>query len=286
MKTCLTVRDVLVLATRYLKEHGSESPRLDAEVLTAHALGIRRLDLYLDPERPLNSGETATLREYVRRRGAGEPVAYITGRREFYGIEFAVSRDVLIPRPETEVLVDAVLEGLCGREHPLLVDVGTGSGAIACAVAARHPTARVVATDISFPALLSARMNVQRIVPDGRVRLISMDVLIGLGEKPFADAVVSNPPYVAEHDPLDEAARRFEPKVALFCADEGREVTSRLLAQAWSRLKPDGFLAIEVGSNHHREWVEGLLQSGAWRGVRTLRDAAGEVRGYLATRRQ
>lgn len=281
----LSVKDVITLSSRYLKEHGSPSPRLDAEVLTAHVLGLRRIDLYLAPERPLTDAERSLLRAHVRRRGAGEPVAYITGRREFYGIEFLVTKDVLIPRPETEVLVDAVLESLRGRERPLVVDMGAGSGAIACAVAAHHPTARVVGTDISAGALNVARTNADRIVPDGRIRLVRMDALEALAVLPVADAIVSNPPYVADDDPVDPGVRRHEPAVALFCADRGREVSARLMSQAPSRLKPGGFLVIEAGAVPHREWVrERLAADAAWRGVRALRDAAGDVRGFLAVR--
>lgn len=285
MSPVLTVRQVIALTSKYLKDRGSASPRLDAEVLTAHALGVRRLDLYLAPERPLDAAETATLREHVRRRGTGEPVAYITGRREFYGIEFEVTRDVLIPRPETEVLVDAVLDGLRGCHAPIVVDVGTGSGAIACSVASRHPTACVLATDLSERALSVARSNIGRLVPDGRVRLVRMDVMTALAPAPLADAIVSNPPYVSENEPLDPGARDFEPAIALFCADRGREVSARLIAQAPSRLKQGGFLAIEVGTVQHRDWVrDHLAGSGAWRDVRPLRDASGVVRGYLAVR--
>ncbi len=281
----LTVKEVLAKSTQYLQEHGSPSPRLDAEILTAHALGVRRLDLYLAPDRPLSESETATLREFIRRRGRREPVAYITGRREFYGIEFEVSRGVLVPRPETEVLVDAVLEGVRGRVEPLVVDVGTGSGAIACAVAVHCPGARLLASDVSAEALAVARRNARRLVPDGRVEVVCMDVLAALAEAPIADAVVSNPPYVAEDEPLDEEAQRYEPKVALFCGDGGREVSNRLIAEAPNRLKPGGFLAVEVGSPRHREWVrERLLACALLHEVRALRDASGEVRGFLAYR--
>lgn len=287
MSPILTARDVIALTSKYLKDRGSPTPRLDAEVLVAHALGTRRLDLYLAPERPLDAAETATLREYVRRRGSGEPVAYITGRREFYGIEFLVTRDVLIPRPETETLVDAVLEGLRGCHAPVVVDVGTGSGAIACAVAAHHPTVCVVATDLSEQALCVARSNAARIVPDGRVRFVRMDVLESLTVAGLVDVIVSNPPYVSEDDPVDPGARDFEPPMALFCGDRGREVSERLIAQAPSRLKRGGLLVIEVGTASHREWVrERLAGSGAWRDVRPLRDAAGEVRGFLVVRGQ
>ncbi len=285
MSPVLTVKEVLARSTKYLAERGSPSPRLDAEVLAAHALGVRRLDLYLAPERPLDAAEVATLREHVRRRGTGEPVAYITGRREFYGIEFEVTRDVLIPRPETEVLVDAVLDGLRGRDAPIVVDVGTGSGAIACSVAAHYSTARVLATDLSERALSVARTNAARVVPDGRVRLVRMDVMAALAPVPFADAIVSNPPYVSEDEPLDRGARDFEPAVALFCGDRGREVSARLIAQAPSRLKQGGLLAIEVGTLQHRDWVrDRLVGSEAWHEVRPLRDASGEVRGFLAVR--
>lgn len=281
----LTVKDALILTTKYLRDHGSPSPRLDAEVLIAHALGIRRIDLYLSPERPVLESERAILRESVRRRGRGEPVAYITGRREFYGIVFEVTRDVFIPRPETEVLVDAVLDALRGLERPSVVDVGTGSGAIACSVAARHPSAVVLATDVSFKALEIARANVTRNGLSHRVFLAQMDVLEGMVAQPCADVIVSNPPYVSKADPIEPAVREYEPATALYCADDGREVSARLMAQAPARLKPGGSLVIEVGAIPHREWVRAYLERAAdWRDVRPLRDAAGEVRGFCAVR--
>lgn len=276
----LTVRDAIILSAKYLNKHGSQSPRLDAELLLAHVLGVRRIDLYLDPERPLTFAERDSLREYVRRRGKGEPVAYIIGHKEFYGLDFVVNPDVLIPRPETETLVDALLEHLKAVHSPIVVDVGTGSGSIACAVAKHLPKARVIATDISSCALKVARLNAQRL--GVKMLLMQMDILSALAENRFADAIVANPPYVGEDEPVCEASA-FEPKLALYCDNQGLAISEQLLKQAPSRLKPGGVLVLEVGSQRHRDFVVCLLASSArWNKVIELRDAARVVRGIMA----
>jgi len=280
----LTVREVLALSARYLAQRGSESARLDAELLTAHVLGVRRIDLYLSPERPLNEQDRTRLREAVRRRGLGEPVAYITGHREFYGIPIEVAPGALVPRPETEVLVDAVLERIRAVASPRVVDIGTGSGAIACAVVANHSTAQVVATDRSRAALNVAALNVRRYAPDGRIVLLEMDVLSGLARRAFADVIVSNPPYVGESEAhlLDRGVREFEPPEALFCEEMGRAVTRRIIEQAPDRLKPGGALILEVGTPAHREFVQQALAPAGFCALRALKDPAGVVRGFSA----
>ncbi|MBL6976053.1 MAG: peptide chain release factor N(5)-glutamine methyltransferase [Deltaproteobacteria bacterium] len=285
----ITVREVLGLSTKYLEEHGSPSARLDTEVLTALALGIRRLDLYLAPERPLAATERESLRGFLRRRGKGEPVAYITGQREFFGLSFLVSPAVLIPRPETEVLVDATLEWLkrCGPSFHSVVDVGTGSGAIACAVAARNQSVRVAATDISHEALTVCRENVGRLGLEDRVRAVHCDLLGGLEPDGSLDVVVSNPPYVAEGDSviMDQCVLDFEPRSALFAGEDGMSVTRRLVEQAGSHLAGGGVLLVEVGTPDQRDRVVGLLEDhGDFTEVRPLYDAARIVRGLEARR--
>lgn len=284
----LTVQEVLTLSTAWLARHGSDTPRLDAELLTAHALGIKRVDLYLSLERPITNEERARLHHVLRRRGSGEPVAYIRGVREFYGIELLVARGVLIPRPETEVLVDEVLRLLAGLGGaPLVADVGTGSGAIACAVAIRDPRVRVIATDISQVAVEIARKNCERLGLVGRVEVRHCDLLDAVPRAPCLDVVVSNPPYVAEGEVplLDKSVRDFEPREALLAGPDGMAVTKRLLGEAVVRLVPGGSLVLEVGSRTQAGLTESLLQHTAGlTGVRALKDAAGAIRGYSASK--
>lgn len=281
----LTVGEILPLSTRFLKEHGSESPRLDAELLTADVLGVRRLDLYLAPERPLTPTETDTLRESVRRRGRGEPIAYIRGRREFFGLDLAVTRAVLIPRPETETLVDAAIQWLRNRggPTPMVVDAGTGSGAIACAIAANLPGARVVATDVCAEALAVAARNVATHGLADRVRLVACNLLEGLAADEVPDLIVSNPPYVAESErPLmDRGVLAFEPPIALFSGPEGTDATFTLIDAARARLRPGGALVVEVGTPAQAERVRARMADRIAPDVRPLADPAGAVRGFL-----
>jgi release factor glutamine methyltransferase len=281
----VTVREVLAKSASFLAARGSASPRLDAELLTTLALGLRRLDLYLDPDRLLSTVEADRLRALVVRRGKGEPVAYIRGTREFFGLAFAVTPAVLIPRPETEVLVDAVLARV--KDRPARVaDVGTGSGAIACAVAAHAPGVRVEATDVSPAAIEVAIRNADALGVADRVRMVVGDLLDGT-EGDF-DVVASNPPYVAEDEAalVDRSARDFEPAGALFAGPDGMSVTARLVAAAVPRLVPGGALIVEVGTPAQAARVEALLRShDGLEQVRPLPDAARVVRGFEALRR-
>jgi release factor glutamine methyltransferase len=221
--------EVLRLSTTYLGDHGSTSARLDSELLCAQALGLRRLDLYLQFDRPLDEQELSAIRELVRRRGKGEPVAYITGQREFYGRGYAVTRDVLVPRPETETLVERALAALRGRttEGVRVADLGTGSGCIAISLAAELPGIEVIATDISAPALEVARSNAER-----------LGVAVTFAEGSWADGlsghfdlIVSNPPYVTtgELESVDRDVRDFEPHGALLGGDGGLDAYRSLL---------------------------------------------------------
>jgi release factor glutamine methyltransferase len=281
----LTVGEILPLSTRFLKERGSESPRLDAELLAADVLGVRRLDLYLAPERPLTPTETDTLRESVRRRARGEPIAYIRGRREFFGLDLAVTPAVLIPRPETETVVDAALAWLRSRggEAPRVADVGTGSGAIACALAANLPAARVVATDISPEALAVAARNVATHGLADRVRLVACNLLDDLEAGEFLDLVISNPPYIAESErPLmDAGVLAFEPATALFSGPEGTDATFALIEAARARLRPGGALVVEVGTPPQGDRVRARMAERIAPTVRPLADPAGDIRGFL-----
>jgi release factor glutamine methyltransferase len=283
----LTVGEVLGLSTRYLGERGSESPRLDAELLVSTALGIRRLDLYLAPERPLTLPERDRLRELVRRRGQGEPVAYIRGTRDFHGLSIQVTPDVLIPRPETEAIVDAALEWLGNREGDdlLVADVCTGSGAIACAIAAACPRARIVATDISAEALAVAARNVSAHGFESRIRLEQCDLLDAVPGRTLFDAVVANPPYVAETERglMDPGVLAFEPGLALFSGEDGTDASFRLIDQAAPLLRDGGILIVEIGTSAQGDRVFARMgEMFSPDAVQPVRDVARVVRGYQA----
>ena len=225
-----TLIDVLRLSTTYLGDHGSTSARLDSELLCAQALGLRRIDLYLQFDRPLDEQELTSIRELVRRRGKGEPVAYITGTREFYGRPFRVTPDVLVPRPDSETLVQRAVAFLRDRPGAELrvADLGTGSGCIAVTLGAEVPGMRVLATDVSVAALDVARTYAAALgVPVEFIEGSWADALEG-----DFDLIVSNPPYVTtdEFEAVDRDVRDFEPRGALLGGDDGLEAYRALLA--------------------------------------------------------
>lgn len=241
-----TVIDVLRLSTDYLSDHGSASPRLDAELLLAHALRVRRLDLYLMHDRPLRDDELTTARRLVRRRAAHEPVAYITGTREFYGRAFAVTPAVLIPRPETETLVERALGVLRESQDARVADLGTGSGAIAVTLAAEMRDLRVVAVDISADALDIARRNAVAHGVENRITFIEGD---WGGPLPApVDMVVSNPPYVSSDEltATESDVRDYEPEDALDGGADGMAAYHALLGTVQGRIHRGGRLLLEV----------------------------------------
>ena len=237
----MTLLEVLRKATGYLESHRSSSPRLDAEVLLAHVLGVRRLDLYLQFDRILDESQLAPYRELTASRGRGEPVAYLTGHREFMALDFEVTPDVLVPNPDTEVLVQRAVEWGRTRGGALRVaDVGTGSGCIAIAVAHYLPEATVDATDISPEALAVAARNVARRGVGDRVRLLEGD-LFGPLEGRY-DAVLANLPYVREGAALPPEVLA-QPAIALFA---GPVLVNRLLGALPALLNPGGVALLEV----------------------------------------
>jgi release factor glutamine methyltransferase len=263
---------VLRRSTDHLAEKGSETPRLDAELLLAHVLGVARIDLYLDLERPLAASELDAARALVSRRAAREPLQYVIGEWGFRRLTLRVDRRALIPRPETETVVERCLALLAGREAPRVLDVGTGSGAIALAIADEHPGARVSGIDVSGDALALARENAVQTGLD--IELLERDVFQGLPEGPW-ELVVSNPPYV---DPGDRATlqpevRDWEPDTALF----GRDVTATVAAAAVDVLIDGGALVLEVGDGQAQA-TAALLASLGYAEVRTTPDLAGRDR--------
>ena len=283
----LIVKDALTLSTGFLDRKGSPSARLDSQILIAHVLGVRRLDLYLTPDRPLTAPERDRLRELLVRRGKAEPVAYLVGRKEFFGFDFIVNRDVLIPRPETESIVDAALELLNASQTSRMrqvADIGTGSGAIACVLAAKSSDIAVTATDTSAAAIEVAGTNARALGVDHRISFVKTDILRDVIEPESFDLIVSNPPYIAlvERDITDAAARDFEPETALFSGPDGTDCTFAIIDAAIPRLAPGGSLILEVGSPRQSELVADRLND-SFGHVNGIKDPGGFLRGYVAS---
>jgi release factor glutamine methyltransferase len=257
----ITLAEVLRRSTGYLEQHGSPTPRLDAELLLAHGLGLSRIELYTQYQRPLDDDELAACRELVRRRGLREPVAYVIGSWGFRGLDLAVDPRVLVPRPETELLVDRCLKLLGSLERPRVVDVGTGSGAIALSLKSERPDAEVVACDISQDALDVAAANAARLGLD--VELHRSDLLAQVPGDGFR-LVVSNPPYVSEQEvaDLEPEVAEYEPWLATVAGPDGLEVYRRLLPEAAARLVDGGSLALECGSGRAPALVAELAAAG------------------------
>lgn len=255
-----TIGRLLNWTTEFLRDKGADSPRLDAEVLLAKARGCQRIELYTAfEEEPAEEIRTA-FRELVRRRAEGTPVAYLVGYREFFSLSFQVTPDVLIPRPETELLVVRAIDLSKTQSISRVADVGTGSGILAVCCAKHIPESHVTALDISPAALEVATANAVRHGVAGRIELVESDLLVGCVAEGRFDLIVSNPPYVstAEMADLDSSVRNHEPQVALDGGEDGTEVIERLIPQATERLHPGGWLLIEV-SPYNAARVEKLV---------------------------
>jgi release factor glutamine methyltransferase len=272
----MNIRDMLGQAAANLKKSGSTSPRLDAEVLLASYLNTDRLELYKAPERPLGEEEIAGFEKWQARRLQGEPVAYIIGAKEFWSLLFEVNREVLIPRPETEILVEEALR--VGKNMPpglRILEIGVGSGAISVALATELPETRLIATDISAGALAVARRNARTHGVADRIEFLCGDLyepVVGT-----FDLIVSNPPYITagEFAQLPHGVREYEPRQALL-ADEGGTVFHReIIAGSGKHLRKGGWLLLEMGAGQ-REGVAGLLKkAGNFEHIETRRDYGG-----------
>ncbi|MBR8222559.1 peptide chain release factor N(5)-glutamine methyltransferase [Burkholderia ambifaria] len=251
---------------------------VDARVLLAYALGWTRTQLITRGDAPLEPASIERYRALEARRVAGEPVAQLVGMREFFGRPFDVTPDVLIPRPETELLVEAALDAIDGRPHPVVLDLGTGSGAIAVSIAAERPDARVWALDRSPAALDVARRNADKLLdarrPGGPLHWLQSDWYAALDPALAFDTIVSNPPYIAQHDPhLAQGDLRFEPRGALTDDADGLSAIRTIVAGAGAFLKPGGTLWIEHGYDQ-AEAVRALLVSRGFVAVESLADLA------------
>ncbi len=281
----LTYREALIRATDQLSAHPDLRPTAfpDATALFLHAFAVSRSMLMAHPERRLDRAQQAFYQRLIDRRLSFEPIQYIVGEQEFFGLRLRVTPAVLIPRPETELLVEAVLARLSDKEPLRVVDVGTGSGAIAIALAHTRANVSVTALDLSGDALALARNNAAAHGVEDRIRFLESDLLAALRNEPAFDAVVSNPPYVPEADrpTLHPQVRDHEPSLALFAGPSGLDLYQRLIPQALALLRPGGLLALEIGFGQG-EALRTLLAS--WQGVEFLDDLQGIPRVALAQR--
>jgi release factor glutamine methyltransferase len=279
-----TIGRLLEWTTQFLTQKGSESPRLDAQVLLAHVLHCKRIDLYTRHGEEPSADARQQFRELIRQRVEGCPVAYLVGRKEFYSLEFEVNRDVLIPRADSETAVGECLRLAKGMPEPHVLDIGTGSGNLAIAIAYHHKSSSVTAIDISPASLAVARRNAEKNGVDARVRFLEGDLFAPLSADERFDFIVSNPPYIPHADIAGLAAgvRDYEPHLALDGGPDGFVVFDRLIAGAASHLKPGGYLIVEIGSPQEAPARQRLEQHGGYELAATVRDSAGHPRVLLA----
>jgi release factor glutamine methyltransferase len=285
-----TVGRLLQWTADFLKQRGADSPRLDAEILLAEALGCQRIQLYTAFEEVPGEEKRTAFRELVKQRAEGMPVAYLVGRREFYSLSFKVRPGVLIPRPETELIVVTVLDLVkqFAIPAPSIGDVGTGSGILAVTLAKHLPGARVVATDTSKTALEVAAENGRQHGVADRIEFVECDLLSGVVAAATFDFVVSNPPYVsaAEYEKLPRDVKCYEPREALLAGAKGTEVIERLLPQAVARLRPGGHVLIEISPMIHGAVQELLAAAPSLQPGPTVKDLARLPRVVQAKRGQ
>lgn len=285
-----TIGRLLQWTTDYLKKGGSASPRLDAEILLADARGCERIQLYTAFDEDPGETVRTRFREAVKRRASGEPVAYLVGRREFYSLMFEVTPDVLVPRPETEFVVIAILDA--AKQWPSdpantlrIADVGTGSGAIAVSVAKHLADASITATDVSAAALAVARKNAERHNVSDRIEFLEGNLLQPVPDDRQFEIIASNPPYItaAEMRQLPRDVREFEPTMALLGGEDGLDIIRQLVDQSTRRLVPGGSLIVEIGASLEGQ-VRTLFSDANWKDVRVIKDLAGLPRVVTAVR--
>ncbi len=269
-----TIADTLKLASHQLRSADVPNDLLDAQTLLAHALDKDRTYLIINFNEALADDLLTTYQSLINRRAAGEPLQYIVGQQEFYGLEFEVTPAVLIPRPETELIIEETLRLAASLAEPVIIDVGTGSGCIAVTLARELETARVIATDISAAALQVARRNADKHELLERVEFIETDLLNGVLVK--ADFIVSNPPYIAPHEipTLQREVRDWEPHHALTDFGDGLQFYRRLLDEAPAYLKPKGYLIFEMGYQQ-AETIKAFVDRTVWSEAKALRDWQG-----------
>ena len=275
----MTVLEVLQSTTAYFQKHGIENPRLNAEHLLAHSLGRKRLDVYLEFERDLAEPELAPIRELVRRRGQNEPLQHLLGAVEFCGNVFLCDKRALVPRPETEELVEFLLQSTIDRQPSTILDVGTGSGVIALTLAQKFPEAKILATDVSDDALLLARENAARLQID-QVEFCNSDLLENVDGN--FDLIVANLPYISRRDRDQLAAEVLrDPAVALFAGEKGDEMIRQLIETAPAHLNAGSLLALEIGLGQEPALTK-LFRQKNYRDIEAKNDYSGRTRFLFA----
>lgn len=281
-----TVRRVLEWTTQHLKTHGSDTPRLDAEILLAHARNCPRIALYTQFDEPLSEPVRARMRELVQRRAKFEPVAYLVGHREFFSLDFLVTPDVLIPRPDTETLVMAALDAAKPFTEPRVLDLCTGSGCVAIAIAKNCPAAVITVTDISEAALHVARQNAEKHQVESRIQFLHGDLFMPLPSEARFDVIVSNPPYVktTELEALAVNTLKYEPRGAFDGGPDGLRIVRRIVEAAGNFLEAQGSLLIEISPEQGGEVVKDMEQHQQFTDMRLIKDLTGRARVAAAKR--
>ena len=283
----MTVREVLNEATRKFEGEGITSARLDAEVLLSFFLGQDRLEFLKNPEMSISEPQMVSFKKIVARRLQWEPVAYITGRKEIWSFTLEVNKDVLIPRPDTEIIVEEALS-ICHKiDYPKIkiIDIGTGSGAIAIALAKEMPQAQVVATDISAAALRVARKNALNLGLENKIDFHRSDLFDSVDD--FFDIIVCNPPYISaqDYEKLPAGVKTFEPQEALLAGESGTEFYKKLVYQAGNNFKKNGWLLLEIGATQEKSVRKIIEDSGIYDSISVRNDYAGLPRVIRARRK-
>lgn len=277
----MTLKSVLDKTTDFFRSKGSTSPRLDAELLLGAGLNLTRMDLYLRFDQPVTETDLAKCRDLVRRRGQGEPVAYLLGSRGFFGHDFVVNPDVLIPRPETEMLVEWGIEKLSGVSAPKVLDLGCGTGCIGLSLAATTSAeVQLTLVDVSPKALLVAKHNHSRLVPNVATEFVVADATVALPfPKESFDLIVANPPYISRtSQEVEDSVLRFEPALALFADEDGFAIWRGFAKSAQGLLKPGAWLGMEIGHDQSERAIEFLHHELGMQNVSMYRDLAGHPR--------
>ncbi len=272
----MKLKDVFEKSVQFLKDRKFENPRRDVELLLAHALKRERVQLYLTYEQPLNEAEVQTCREAIRRRGLGEPVAYINQEKGFFGEMFAVGSGVLIPRPETEMIVEEALAYIATLNSPKILDLGAGTGCIGFSILKNHETATLVSVEKSEAAFAYLARNQQSLLLQNRSELILGDALeVKFGSQKF-DVIVANPPYIAENDLQTEAhVKKFEPHLALFAGNDGFQALYAWSEKAKTHLNQPGLMLFEMGHLQGPQFKKHIESFGSFSNVNILKDLSG-----------
>lgn len=282
-----TVKKVLDWTIGHLKQHGSESPRLDAEILLAHSRGCQRIQLYTQYDAPLEPEERATMRDLVRRRATLEPVAYLVGFREFFGLDFEVEPGVLVPRPDTESLVVAALEILNELSASNVLDVCTGTGCVPVAIAVNCETATLTAIELDDHVYQIAQRNIRKHDLANRISLLQGDLFAPLSSDASFDVITANPPYVTDDEmgTLQPDVRLHEPQIALRGGADGLDIVRRLIAESSSWLNDSGTLLLEIGDQQSGAVTELFADANKYEPAQIVKDLGGHSRVVWARKK-